>query len=483
MSEIINPCQYKTQSCINYGKVTDLVIQMVNEHYFDLQMFANYVARINSSMVADFMTEIKNIQKNFRTTYPQMPLFTDESMLKLERLVNEILIKMSTNIVAPQNYLRNIKNYSIFGMGATSPTILMKIDKMLPNQPNTSMPLILKIVPIQFPNFITDNKRMTKVFIESPLNAIYFKEAWMYCFSQTYLSKYTPAFNCISDCYITTGFPFNDLTRMRSLYDYYRKNHTYFQEKKWFNNLIDPRKDKKSIELSNSILSSSFGCFEMRQISGTFFDLTKKKNQFDLSMIFEYLYGKLVAAFVGRIIFTDDHFENLAYTTVNFYREYVIKNNGCTFKFYMEPGKMVQFIDLERYIFNFSDYDIYTNFALSQVSNSEYSKVTYKLARLKNSYIKNNYIFDKGIDQLLNRSFNENNFRDRSEYTIMVQILQSPFIHDIKTFCQIMYAKLPEKYKQQPVYNRYDEVRRYEIDLDDDKIRVITKDRISKNLL
>ncbi len=55
----------------------------------------------------------------------------------------------------------------------------------------------------------------------------------------------------------------------------------------------------------------------------------------------------------------------------------------------------------------------------------------------------------------------------------MVQILSSPFIHDIKTFCQIMEANLPKKYMTCPTDNS---IRNYHLDLDNNSLRVINID-------
>ena len=59
---------------------------------------------------------------------------------------------------------------------------------------------------------------------------------------------------------------------------------------------------------------------------------------------------------------------------------------------------------------------------------------------------------------------------DPKEYEIMLQILTSPFIHDIKTFCQIMESNLPQKYLE-PTTNT--EIIEYYLDLDNNSLRVI----------
>jgi len=102
------------------------------------------------------------------------------------------------------------------------------------------------------------------------------------------------------------------------------------------------------------------------------------------------------------------------------------------------------------------------------------------LTTIKNSYQSNDYIFDKSLSALLRQSFGEKNFIDASEYHIMLKILTSQFIHDIKTFCQIMETNLPEKYLIAP--NKNTQIEEYFLDLDDDSLRVITLDNIYKNI-
>ncbi len=142
-------------------------------------------------------------------------------------------------------------------------------------------------------------------------------------------------------------------------------------------------------------MNAEYGCFEMQQIDGTFDGIFDNKFKLNLSMIFEYLYTKVVAAYVGKIIFTDDHFGNIAYINVDYVRAYHLICNGCKYDFYMPSKKMVQFIDLERYIFNYTSYDIYTNTALKSIKLNDDGSLNDINDQIKNTYLKNNFILIK----------------------------------------------------------------------------------------
>ncbi|XWV26534.1 putative orfan [Tupanvirus soda lake] len=487
---IIDACQYKTKSCNNFLKINDLVIQMVENHYFDLQMYANFVYDIDNDPAElsdknNFYTKIESVKKEYNPKYPTMNLFTQNKMENLEKLISRMLVSLKDNWLTSQQYLSDIDNLDFFGSGAASATILLKANRVFIGNNNQKYltPLIIKIIPFEFPHHYPylpsmSPKKLNEfvwTYIESPSYALFIKEAWMYCFSQIQLTKYTPTFTCISNCYFVKGLPVKNLQQLTNIYTPYAqkrinagKNLAY---KKWFNILTNVN---ENTNIKEKIMNADYGCFEMKQIEKTLDDIMDEPGSFDLSLIFEYLYTKVVSAFIGRIIFTDDHFGNVAYTTVDYVRSYNIKCNGCDYKFYMPAGKMVQFIDLERYVFNFSRYDIYTNTALRSIPDYDYTKNKH-LLNIKDEYIKNNYIFDKSLSALLSESINENSFQDPNEYKIMLQIITSPFIHDIKTFCQIMEANLPQKYLVPPTKGNIVE---YFLDLDDDSLRIINTNGI-----
>jgi len=339
-----------TQSCINFKEINNLIIEMVSKYYFDLQMYANFVFDIdndktNLSDKNNFYSKIVSVKKEYQPQYPRTILFSPEKMESLEKIVKQILVTINNNRINAEEYLDDIDKIEFFGSGVASSAILLKIYRQVSE--NKVTPLIIKLIPFQLPHQYqylpfkngTLHKFINR-YIESPGYALYIKEAWMYCFSKNELLKYTPTFTCIANCYIINGFPIWKLDDLAKIYKGYAQKRLLSNKalpyKKWFNILIDPNTD---VNLKQNMMSADYGCFEMRQIEGTLDDLENGPPSFDLSIIFEYLYTKIVAAFIGRIIFTDDHFGNVAYRTVDYTRLYKIKCNGCNYFFYMPPGK------------------------------------------------------------------------------------------------------------------------------------------------
>lgn len=482
---IIDPCSVMTTSCFNFRKINNAIIKMVNDHYFDLQMYANCIFNIdnNKRELSDsnnLLSRIIDTQNKYAVKYEDMPLFAKENMLRLKHLMSKIIKDLKGNIIDAKEYQKYIIQSEFFGSGAASPSILLKTHKQMGL---TEYPIIVKLIPLQFSHhydFMTlkksAKKKFIKRYIETPSYAIFVKEAWMYCFSKDELTTYTPTFNCISNCCIINGFPIKNMKTLEGMYRSYEINKmrggTKLPYKKWLNMLLDPQ---TSDDIKSSIIESNYGCFEMKEIEGTLSDLEYKVGQFNLSLIFEYLYTKVIAAFIGRIIFTDDHFDNVAFVTVAYTRSYKIKCNGCIYNFYMLPGKMIQFIDLERYVFNFSQYDIYTNAALQNIPSGDFDHCNSHMDKIKLSYKKNNYIFDKSLSLLLNKSFNKECFKDVSEFYIMLNILSSNFVYDIKTFCQVMEVNLPASYLEPPSFG---EIKEYYINLDDESLRIIDAKQI-----
>jgi hypothetical protein len=211
--------------------------------------------------------------------------------------------------------------------------------------------------------------------------------------------------------------------------------------KKWMNLLIT-NDDQK-------IFNYEYGCFEMIKVDGILKSLLLKKNSFSLCMLFEILISKVVASHVGNIIFTDDHLSNIGYITVNYGRQYNIISNGKKYSFFAHDEKLIQFIDLERYVFNFSDQRIYLNKLLKLYSNNS-DNVVEKLYNI------NNYIFDKSINNISKLSINT--FKDTNEFNITHDILSSSFFGTIDNFCELMDKYLPDNNKnpiEGKIYNTY----------------------------
>jgi len=497
--------------------ITDLIINLINDHYYDLQMFSNYVISVDSDpreLSTDHNISIRLAQITNAHSTDRL-LFSIPNMNSIKEYVN--IINEQTNLL---QFNSRYIDFNFFNCGSTSTSILFKKD-------NT----IIKIFPCQLiHHYHFFSKKINKEIIyrdyESPFFALFYKEAWMYSFCKNIMSQYTSAFDCIINCGTINEFPIKTTKKIISDYkDFVRLKKN---GKKWFDDLIQ---NKKKI-----INKATFAVFEMKEIEGTMTDIIKLvkhilcqlknmdnisdnpkisdelyqklsskklKNQstvglkiinsvinkyelmnqkkilqkelamyqIDLSYFFEYMYAKMIIAYIGKIIFTDDHFDNIAYITVEYWRSYKIKCNGCDYYFYMPPGKMVQFIDYERYIFNYSHYDIYTNAALKQIPKEDFLYASDHLKEVNNQYITNEYIYDKGINAFIDpRELDPKVFVSKEEYDIMVDILMDNFVYDIRTFCQVMSQHLPKKYQTEPDIAY---VKEFYIDLDDDNARAI----------
>lgn len=482
---IINPCQYSTKNCMEFNKVNNLIIKMINNHYFDLQMYANFVFDIdnynNNIKDNNIYQAIENTRNKYIKKFPHSPLFSNDNMILLKKNVLDIIDKLPSVKILSKIYFMNMLDIYFYGCGSVSSSIFLKFNKQISN--THTMPIVTKIFPIQYPHHYEHipikhrckKKKFIKKFIEIPLYALFLKEAWMYCFAKNNLLNYLPTIMCVSSCYIIKGFPISDISTISQMYNVYLDKNPKKKKyhKKWLDIIIDPNANN---QIKKKIMQSNYGCFEMKLIEGTLSDIIKN-NEFDLSLLFEYLYTKVIVAFIGRIIFTDDHIENIAYIHVDYYRKYNIISYNKLYTFYMPPGKMIQFIDLERYVFNFTRNDVYTNTAMKMVSLNNSDTDNDKMIWLKKNYQKNNYIYDKTLRYLVS-SVKEINFKKKKEYNIMLNILHDPLLHNVKMFCKLLHIYLPTIYLVAPEINA--RIVEYNINLDDDSIRVINVDDVCK---
>jgi hypothetical protein len=492
MPIVIQACDVISRSCNIFNGINVEMIDLVNHHYYDLQMYANFVFDIDNdpapmSANNNFITKIVGVKTKYEAQQG-LPLFLPDNMNRMASLIKIMLGKLSDDIIDRDQYLSRIVSMNIFGSGAASPTILMDVVKQ--EGPNEVAPLIVKFIPLQFVHhysylpldFQTEDNIFK--FIEAPSYALYFKEAWMYCFTKNHINKYTPTFTCVGECNIIHGFPVKSLDDLQSMYSVYQNDRMSQGKtvpyKKWFDLLVNPV--TPHIE-RDAIMNMYYGSFEMRKIDGTLEQLIPDK-QFDLSLLFEYLYAKVVCAFVGRVVFTDDHFGNVAYRKVRHVRHYRITSRNIIYNFYMSNPNMIQFIDLERYVFNYSPFDIYTNSAMKAVTDINFnpSKINSTFEEIENTYKSNNYIFDKGISSLRDpKQTTAANFIDPNEYNPMMDILNCSTFGYIEKFCASMETHLPAIYKSPPKNVPF--IQRYEINLDDNTKRVISGDTVFRDAL
>jgi len=485
-----NICKYQSGTCQIFDHLTDDMIHLVKNFYYTLQIYSNNVFDMDNSTTAigpgnNFGSAILAQRLNKTTGILVRPDYMNlllENVIKLvggSSMVNTNGEKIASIIVgngdSDVNYYRSLlSNVTFFGGGDLSPTIIIKATR-------NDMPLIIKISPLKFP--VQDMyavKESDEISIgrdiESPNIAIYYKEAFMYCFTKQHLQQYCPTFNCIAECLITEGFLFEHDEFVNMYAPYAEKRQKSGKKpfnKKWMNEYIahpDIYKNQR------------FGIFELAQIEGTFMDIyeTNQKNinskdRIDLGMIFEYFYAKLVSSVVGRVIFTDDHFGNVAYITVNYWRHYTIVSGGVKYEWYIPPGKMIQFIDLERYVFDLGETDVYTNAVLK--------KEDLENTPINNQYMSNNQLIDKIIYNFKNILKNGKPeilfYQDEIDY--IKNIIDNPLLGYNVSFGSV-FARLPQiKYRIKPL--SYAQVKSYSLILDSGPNQtkpVISKERMER---
>lgn len=504
---VMSVCDYGASSCSSFGAINDLMIQLVNRHYYDLQMYEGHVLELDTtyqhlSTDNNFLTKIEQVRSTFEGMDDEpVPLFGGREMEGLFKLTSQMLPKLEPIRVTAHQYTSNLVKTELFWVGYVSTAILIKATRLVEQVP---MPVIIKVIPLQFPHHYEslswipekDRYKWIRMFVTAPNYALFLKEAWMCCFSKTHLAKYTPCFTCIANCNIVDGLPIN-LQELRASYavnpgtiqKQIIGDESIWPVKKWLSIIVDPNGSQEDIL---AITRAKYGCIEMDQVEGTLenlihgrtaitqtglddFDYTVVVPVLDLGIIFEYLYSKLVAALVGRIILTDDHFANIGYRTVDYARAYRIKSRGQTYAFYIRSTKLIQHIDLERYVFNFSPQDIYTNQRLRAAPLD--SSSTQGLDAVRDKYVRNNGINDKGINNF--SALEVGAFRDANEHKIILELLADPLIYNIHTFCRAMEAALPKSYLTSPTGMQVVE---YYLDLDDDRLRVIDADMVYENV-
>ena len=473
-----NLCNSESQSCKLIVQdpehnINKELIKMVNNFYYDLQMFSNYVFGIDNDQTPldkhnNIVTKILNVQKKYWSNNKSYELFTDKKLTELQKLITKILNKNTIPIINPKDYDVGITNLEIFGSGMASSTILLKFNK-------NNIPIILKVVPIDMVHLYDTinlfNEESKKSFIENfivaPSCAIYIKEMWAYCFTKIYLQPIIPTFNCIKECELINGFPFdlNLIKKANNEFITQRKNEGKpIPYKKWFNFLVDD-----TSKYQQKLLNQLYGVYELKQVEGVLEDLLPKK-LLTFSLIFEYLLTKVVASHIGRIIFTDDHFGNLGYITVNYGRHYKIKQNNHIYDIYLNDGLMLQMIDMERYVFCYNLNGLYTVEQLEKTKPSNIPDNTLNMINIINSTNDNIYIFDKSLKYLKENTTVNHFFTNDNDNKIVNKMLNNNFLGVNSAFYTLIAYNIPDNYKVPKSNITY---KTYDIDLDDNLSKII----------
>lgn len=520
-----------------------LAIQLVNVYYDNLQIYGNEIFNIDihSEHVLSTDYNLKELIKTYNRKNPGK--ISGHKLRNLREIIKQLITFFMSNFTTNTAYMKDQSAISYFTRGSNSPNIIINIDNKL-----------LKLVPLSwfhhYEHFFQDNfthQDYIPIHIETPLFAIYLREAWFIRFANIYLKKYTPAFDSLLDFRIINGFPVpkQNIAQLSNGFGLHRP-------KDWFYHLLETNTD-----MSDFLYESSYMCIEMNHCENTLFKdilqmeelrrsisileskinitqldesvlaklrsrrdetdhagvravlnrvikrqqtirvikwkiniLSSRMNplKFSLSMLFEYLYAKLVCGVVGRIIFTDDHFDNIMYTHSDLPRKYLIKSGGTEYVFNATDRKMIQFIDVERYIFNGSSNLSFTNDILRQKYHNDKSNVLQRnmskdFARHRRKYVKNDYIFDKGIYSFLDpRELPSFCFQSVQDYEIMTKILLDERLYHIDTFCEVLNQYLPVDMRSDTVQSsdtiQSSDALTYQIDLDDLNLSQIKHDDV-----
>ena len=485
-------CTYENfNDCKIINRSTSEIMELVIDNYFDLQMYANFVYDVENekqplSESNNLTLNIDKVKEIYQSKYPNNKIFDKKRMQRMAGVVLRIMQETYSIVIDGNLYRHSLENIKLYGAGNASVSIFLEADKI--NKQGEKIRIIIKLFPLQFPHqyihFPTNLLNMEYVVenIEAPSYALFYKEAWMYCFTSIYLQKYSPTYNCVADCKILNGIPFASVDELKDIYKEYTAHHK-IPHKKWLEILVsddDDENNNEDLPYETLVKNCKYGCFEMAEIDGTIMQLIKKNEKIDLGIIFEYLYSKLVAAYIGRIIFTDDHLDNVGYINVKKHRHYEITCNGCVYHFWIKNQFLVQMIDMERYIFNFSQYDIFSNHLLKYIPESEYKKSDKLPSNIfvqhRINYLENNYIYDKGVESILEHL----DSIQIDEKDLVEKILKDPFTFDVKLFCQNMQTYLPESYITPPEDDI--QVLHYKINLDEDP-RIITRQMIIDEMI
>lgn len=94
--------------------------------------------------------------------------------------------------------------------------------------------------------------------------------------------------------------------------------------------------------------AGNYGNIVMERIDGTLSDLPD--NKYDCGVLFEFLYGKLVAFKLGKIIFTDQvNTGNCGFKTVDYCRKYTIHHAGSILEIYVKNNYLVKIFDFDSF--------------------------------------------------------------------------------------------------------------------------------------
>lgn len=284
----------KSNTCEQLIKHKNELFKINNDFYEIITLFTREIGLYERNS-QDTLTLDIYINKDSRMTHDMSKINTN--MKIIQEFINNKIIKKSisdSNQIIKTAY--NLHKFDFFTTGNLSVSL---ISKMMYTDNDTIYNSVVKIYPIDY-LLHTDKYNTIKSShgIKRFKDFMYFlflREGLVGCWikNNILLKKISPTFACVYDSYVLKGLPLS--------YDKYN----YLMMKRDIEKNKDlPKKWLKTIRTKDDwdkIQTSLFGYIEMEEIDFTLQKLMIKKNQyFDLGVIFEIVYSKLVLAFYGK---------------------------------------------------------------------------------------------------------------------------------------------------------------------------------------
>jgi hypothetical protein len=309
---------------------------------------------------------------------------------------------------------------------------------------------IVKIYPTNFSNIVGDkddylpylNSQNKKTRLDNYMDFLFMREGLIGCWIKNtlLLPQISPTFACIYDSYKMRGLLIDKDKFINTVHaDQMSRNNKF--DKNWITDILDTHKYPNYWE--TKIMTSHFGFIEMEKLDDSLENIINAGTEFDLDIIFEILYSKLVLMFYGNVYILDDHARNIMTRRTDVVRHYEITRRKTIYNFYVSNPNMVKFIDFERF---------------SKVTN-------------RNLFVDHPNDNDKFI-----RIFNSSYYRSFSSLELsiadyMFKELKNPAKATVNNFCELMIRCLPERFTNRDLYVGR-QIEKYSINLDLDEASI-----------
>lgn len=416
----------------------DQIFAINNKYIKDIEIITGIIGnyeRYNSSNMAglgDYFDKDAGIDEDLRK------MVTQSDLGLIHNFENGFIIKKKMDYVSrkPLKKSYTLVSSEMFGTGNLSISLLLGL-KYTDEDTGIIYDSIAKIYPINFLNIVDHNKDYQKIFngekrrerFHRFFNFMFMREGLIGCWIKKYLldTNVSPTFACIYDSYKIKGLMIDK--------DKFAKAVTLNKEKfnkKWIRDI-----DNKDIEnyWEQKISTTHFGYIEMEKMDYTLYDFMQNdRGIFDLDIIFEILYSKLVLMFYGNVYMLDDHANNIMLQKTDIIRHYQITRRKTTYNFYIRYPYLVKYIDFERF---------------GEVSD-------------RNIFIHPTDVFMRYFDAYYMKFFSQ------PELPIAKYIfteLKNPRQATVNNFCELMVRCLPERFTN-PDYYIGRNIQKYSINLD-----------------